>query len=387
MADFDDIRPFNDGEVEAVIDRLLSDPELLGTIAALRLGFLNRYLPPVARTIIRIALKREFGDVTDVRGFQDRVESYMARMVADTTASFDVTGLDQLPAEDTYLYLSNHRDITLDPAFTNYSLYHNGRDTVRIAIGDNLVERPYVSDLMRINKSFIVKRSATAPRQLLAALRTLSRYIYLSLNQDGQSIWLAQREGRAKDGKDRTEPSIVKMLSMSMNKKGGQSLADHIAALNIVPVALSYELDPCDGLKAAELYETELHGQYNKAEDEDVNSIAAGISGDKGAVHVSYGSPLRGDFQSPEDVAAEVDRQILCNYRLHPSNYIAYQISTGTLPDVVLPGEVSRFDLDRHGDKIRQFEARMNAIPEPHRPYFLRIYANPVISKMGYLAK
>ncbi len=385
MAEFDDIRPFNDSEVSAVIARLLADPDLLGTIAALRLDGLHRAIPPVARAIIRFALRREFGDVLDVRSFQERVEGYMARMIADTTAGFTVSGLDQIAPGTSYLFLSNHRDITLDPAFTNYGLFHNGHNTVRIAIGDNLLQRPYVSDLMRLNKSFIVNRSATAPRQMLAALRNLSKYIRLSVLEDGESVWLAQREGRAKDGLDRTEPSIIKMLGMSMDKKGGQTLAEHVRSLRIVPVAVSYELDPCDALKAAELCARDIHGSYDKGEDEDVQSIAASISGDKGAVHVAYGTPLTADFQTPEDVAAAVDRQILRNYRLHPSNYIAYQITTGTLPDIVLPGETERFNLADHSGGIADFETRLNRIPEAHRPYFLRIYTNPVLAKLGQL--
>ncbi|MFT5485084.1 MAG: hypothetical protein ACI9GW_003757 [Halieaceae bacterium] len=384
MATFDDIRPFNDSEVPAVIARLLDDRELQNSIAMLQLGTMHRFLPSLARTLVRFALRRQFGQIEDVAAFQAVVDGYMERMVAATTDGFSLSGLEELTVGQPYLLISNHRDITMDPAFTSWGLHRNGHTTARIAIGDNLLSRPFVSDLMRLNKSFVVNRSAKAPRQILAALRNLSKYIRHSLLEEHESVWIAQREGRAKDGCDKTEPSIIKMLSMSMDKHT-QTLAEHVTSLAIVPVAVSYELDPCDSLKARELYETALHGNYDKDEGEDISSIAMGIEGKKGKVHVAFGEPLKKDYQSPEEVAADLDAQILRNYHLFPSNFIAYQISTGTLPDIVLPGESEVFRLEDHREEQERFERRLAAIPEPHRPYLLRIYANPVLAKIGLI--
>ena len=213
MDDFADIRPYNDDEVPAVLARLLVDPELLRAISRLKFKYLAGILGWPLRQLVRGALQRELAGVNDVRGFQSVVEGYMSRMIEDSTAGFTVSGLDRLQKGEPYLLMSNHRDITLDPAFTNYALYHNGLDTVRIAIGDNLLTKPWVSDLMRLNKSFIVKRSATGPREVFKAYKELSAYIRHSIQVERAPIWIAQREGRAKDGIDRTEPAIISDLA------------------------------------------------------------------------------------------------------------------------------------------------------------------------------
>jgi hypothetical protein len=373
---FADIRPYNDEEVAGVLARLLKDPEFLDTMAAYRLGGLARVFPGLWRILIRHYLAREVRGVSDVKSMQMVIEGYMTRMIESATGGFTVSGLERLDPGRSYLYMSNHRDIAMDPAFTNYALHKQGRDTVRIAIGDNLLTKPWVSDLMRLNKSFIVKRSVSAPRELLAASKTLSRYIRHSLQEEHSPIWIAQREGRAKDGIDRTEPVIIKMLSMSRDKRT-EEFGEHIAGLGIVPVAISYELDPCDALKANELYTKATAGAYEKGEQEDVASIARGIAGEKGRVHVSFGTPLSGEFETPEQVAAEVDRQVISEYCLHPTNLYAYR---------ALHGEAARVPDDLYleeGDCSRdEFRARIDALPEPHRPYALGIYANAVASKL-----
>jgi len=336
-------------------------------------------LPGLWRGLIRCYLAREVRGVTDVRSMQVVIEHYMTRMIESTTGGFSVSGLERLDPARPYLYVSNHRDIAMDPAFTNYALHIRGRDTVRIAIGDNLLTKPWVSDLMRLNKSFIVKRSVSGPRELLAASKTLSRYIQHSLLEDRSPIWIAQREGRAKDGVDRTEPVIVKMLSMSRDKQT-QEFSEHIRSLGIVPVAISYELDPCDALKANELYLKDTAGHYQKGEQEDIASIARGIAGDKGRVHVSFGTPLSGDFDTPEQVSREVDRQIISEYCLHPTNLYAYRRLRGE--KAVVPENLYREDGDC---SEADFTARIDALPGPHRPYALGIYANAVVSKLEFL--
>ncbi len=379
---FADIRPYRDDEVAAVLLRLLDNNEFLDTLAVYRLGRLASLVPGLIRPLVRLQLARDVRGVTDVRGMQLVIERYMTRMIERSTSGFSVSGLERLNPTRPYLYMSNHRDIAMDPAFTNYALHGRGYETVRIAIGDNLLTKPWVSDLMRLNKSFIVKRSVSGPRELLAASKTLANYIQHSILEEHSPVWIAQREGRAKDGIDRTEPVIIKMLSMSRDKRE-QEFAAHIRSLGIVPVAISYELDPCDAMKAKELYQKATEGRYEKGEQEDISSIAQGIAGQKGRVHVSFGTPLKGEgLDSPEAVAAEVDRQVINEYCLHPTNIYAYQRMYGA--DAPLPPDLNR----EEGDcSEAAFDARINAMPEAHRPYALGIYANAVVSKLALVAK
>lgn len=373
---FADIRPYRNEEVAAVLARLLDDREFLDTVASFRLGRVGTLLPALVRPLVRYALAREVRGVADVGAMQSIIKHYMDRMIEDTTGGFSVSGLEHLDPVSPYLYMSNHRDIAMDPAFINYALHGAGYETVRIAIGDNLLTKPWVSDLMRLNKSFIVKRSVSGPRELLAASRNLAKYIQHSLLEENAPIWIAQREGRAKDGLDRTEPAVIKMLGMSRDK-GAQSFGEHIASLGIVPVAISYELDPCDGLKANELHQLASTGTYQKGEQEDVASIGKGIAGDKGRVHVSFGRPLGSDFETAAEVAAEIDRQVIALYCLHPTNLWAYDMLYGEHAP-----KPENLYLEEGDCSREQFEQRIEALPEEHRPYALAIYANAVVSKL-----
>ncbi|MFV0477585.1 MAG: 1-acyl-sn-glycerol-3-phosphate acyltransferase [Parahaliea sp.] len=374
---FADIRPYRDDEVPAVLAQLLHNPELLDALASLSMGRLARWVPWLCRPLVRFYLARQLRGVQDIYGMQMVVKAYMDRMIADRTGGFTVSGLEQLDAGRPYLFMSNHRDIAMDPAFTNYALNQGGRDTVRIAIGDNLLTKPWVSDLMRLNKSFIVKRSVSGPRELLAASKKLSEYIRHSLLQENSPIWIAQREGRAKDGIDRTEPAVLKMLSMSRDKQAS-TLSRHIRELGIVPVSIAYEVDPCDALKARELYQRATTGSYIKSEQEDVSSIGRGISGQKGRVHVSFGTALAGEYETADDIARAVDEQIISLYCLHPTNLYAYEMLNGHKPE--LPTNVCQ----EAGEWSRKaFVARIEAMPEEHRAYALGIYANAVVGKLA----
>jgi len=382
---FADIRPYRDDEVRPVVIRLLDDNEFLENIAKLRVPRLTRHCPRLVRPLVRWLLGRELAHVDTVYGLQTIVKKYMDRMIESSTDQFSISGLAELGADEPYLFMSNHRDIALDPAFVNYALYHNGHETVRIAIGDNLLSKPFAADLMRANKSFIVKRSAKGPRQMLAAYKNLSAYIRHSIKVDRNPIWIAQREGRAKDGNDRTEPAIIKMLTMAQDKNA-QSFSDFVNDLHIVPIAISYEYDPCDGAKARELHEKATQGHYQKAEHEDLKSIALGISGKKGDVHVCFGTPLRGNFETPEQVAAAVDRQVIDHYVLHPSNFFAYRMLHGSYPALPCGASKATFVAGQHSAAEQLFSQRIAALPEAHRPYALAIYANPIVSKLSLAA-
>ncbi|ARN74539.1 1-acyl-sn-glycerol-3-phosphate acyltransferase [Oceanicoccus sagamiensis] len=385
MGQFADIRPYNDEEVASVLTGLIADDELIAAVASLKLGAWHKPLSWLIYPLIRWVLSRQLRGITTVEDFQHVVKGYMDGMIEKTTTGFTVSGLDALDPAKPYLFMSNHRDITMDPAFVTYALYHNNHDTARIAIGDNLLTKPYVSDLMRLNKSFIVKRSAKGPRQILAAYKMLSSYIRHSIEEDNNPIWIAQREGRAKDGNDRTEPAIIKMLAMSQ-KKQSESLSDYINQLHIVPVSISYELDPCDGAKAKELYETAAYGEYKKDEHEDVESIAKGIAGNKGNVHVSFGTPLEGDFANADAVAEAIDRQVVGNYVLHTSNFFAYKLLHGHYPDGVHSSDGQAFSELALAAGETAFKQRIDSLPTEHREFALGIYANTIDRKQQFSA-
>lgn len=377
-ARFDDIRPFNDEELSTVIQRLIDDDEFIRAIARQRFGRIERFIAFAAHPFIRYSLKPQIAILKSIKVIQGKAKRYISRMIRNTTDGFTVSGLGALDKNTAYLFISNHRDIVLDPAFLNYALYNDDRETLRIAIGDNLLAKPYVSDLMRLNKSFIVKRSVTAPREMLSNFKTLSAYIQHSLLIDKNPIWIAQAEGRAKNGNDITAPAIIKMIAMSKDKE--ESFSDYINKIKIVPVAISYELDPNDHAKAKELYILEKYEKYNKSENEDVDSITKGIKEYKGKVHLSLGKPIHGDLKNAKEVAQEVDRQIINNYKAHPSNHFAYKMLEGKFAD-----SFEKTKADFRSVELEKREAafidRMKDIPEKHRPYALKMYATIVYNK------
>ena len=352
------IRPYRDNEVGEVLNGLIYNDEFVRAITHYQFPRLSQWAGWALRPIVRIALAARIGDVADVQDFQKLVADYMAKMISRTTTRMTCSGLEQLDGEEAYLFVSNHRDIAMDPAFVNWVRYQYGMSTVRIAIGDNLLRKPYISDLMRLNKSFIVNRSARG-REMMAALTLLSSYIDHSI-QNGHSIWIAQREGRAKDGNDRTDPALLKMFYMSQRKQ--RSFSEAVERLNIVPVSISYEYDPCDVNKANELAAKATTGSYQKKELEDIDSIVLGITGQKGHVHVAFGEPIRGTFETPEALAQEIDRQIHLNYYLHPSNLAAAGES-------VAPEEQARFD------------SHLAQVEGPAREIMRQMYANPVYNR------
>ena len=375
MDEFADIRPYHDDEVREVLDRLLLDPELIGAVASLRMPRLNRWFPGLLRPLVSRILRRQLTGVASVAAFQSVVKVYMDQMIEGSTREFVVSGMEGLSPGKAYLFISNHRDIALDPAFVNYALYHNGLDTVRIAIGDNLLSKPFAADLMRINKSFIVPRSAKGPRQMLAAFRKLSNYIRHSIREERASIWIAQREGRAKDGNDTTEVALIKMLGMSQDKSS-ESFAEFVAAMNVVPVSISYEWDPLDAAKARELVQIERDGSYQKAEHEDLKSIGTGIVGNKGRVHVHFGQPMQGDYADAAALAAALDREIIGNYVLHSSNVLAYlHLHDDTRWRELDVPEISE-------QQAAEFDAHFAKMPPDYRRRAMEIYAQPLVNQL-----
>jgi len=388
MSNYDDIRPYNDDEASAVLRRVIADSEFIDLVGALRFPHWYTRLRWLLRPLARNHFMRKTRNVRSIEEVQLLVEQYMERMLAHTTSEFAVVGLDKLNLATPHLFISNHRDITLDPAFTNYAIHHEGGATVRIAIGDNLLSKPYASDLMRLNKSFIVRRSISKPRELLAALKKLSRYIWHSLHVDHENVWLAQREGRAKNGMDRTEPAIIKMLAIARPKE--LDFAAYINSLRIVPLSISYELDPCDALKARELRQISENRAYEKAEHEDLASIGIGISGQKGRVSLVFGDVLQTAADNADTVAQQLDQQIVRNYQLQRTNIIAYRRLYGNeawaRARAALLACETHHDLPEVSEASEQsFAERIAAMDDEDRDMALHMYANPVLHKLYFV--
>ena len=344
------LKPFNDDDVEAVLRRLSVDFEFLTMLSKWRFKWLYRISAAGCRCLASLYLKYRFRKIHSIAEFQHIMATFAAELVGHSTRDFKVEGLDQLEPGKGYLFLSN-------------------------AVGDNLNQIPFVTDIMRLNKSFFISRSRDNVRQQYAELVAASVYIRESI-QSGQSVWLAQSEGRAKDGVDRTDISVLKMLQLS-NRKG--PLQDSLISLNIVPMSLSYEFDPCDELKARELTKIEQMGSYRKQPGEDLASLVRGLSGAKGRVVLRLGQLLRNDYQTLEEVVKEIDRQVLCNAMIRPINIWAYQQLFGHVPSNHM-AETATIDENQQS----LFEAKKALCPQPWRKAWLRIYANPVVSSQEY---
>ncbi len=377
MEKFDAIRPYRDEEIGKVLERLLIDREFTDSIAHFFHPRLSSFVPPLMRWLARSKLRSQLKNVYDVRSMQDVIAEYMDKMIHDTTTKLTHSGMENLEKGRNYLFISNHRDITMDPAFVNYMLYHAGYETLQIAIGDNLLKKPFVTDLMRLNKSFIVQRSLKG-RELLQALKTLSEYIHHCIH-GGQNVWIAQREGRAKDGIDKTDPALLKMLAMGRREL---SLGDSLSELHLVPVAISYEFDACDTLKAEELHAIEKDGSFTKNEQTDIHSIVTGMIGFKGHVHVGFGSELGINSDEPELIAELIDEQILKNYRLSDANYIAAEMlkEKGELLDPALDTVIKGKIISKEVREI--FLERVSKTQPALMRHLLFGYANPLINKL-----
>jgi glycerol-3-phosphate O-acyltransferase len=383
---FKDIRPYLDHEIRPVLDNLLRDPEFLRSIAGFYYPRLTRWLPGMMKRAAYSKLSEQVSGVHDVASMQDVIASYMDKMIRDTTTTLTHSGLENLQQGRNYLFVSNHRDITMDPAFVNYMLYHAGYTTLQIAIGDNLLKKPFVTDLMRLNKSFIVRRSLKG-RELLKSLSLLSEYIHYCIG-DAHNVWIAQREGRAKNGIDRTDPAILKMLAMG---RRDLPLGESLTQLHIVPVSISYEYDPCDELKAEELYIRETTGKFEKTNESDIRSIVTGMIGFKGKVHVAFGEELAINSDDPDEIAKLIDKQIVTNYVLGDVNYLALQLmqEKGLLDSDVISGVSSgvstvKFPEITAATRTR-FMKRLEAVPAERHKHFLQSYANPVLSRQRLL--
>lgn len=374
---YDDIRPFDPEELPAAFERLLSDAQFQQV-----LGYLYPGVPLEAVKTKMMACK------TNLEFQLAFCYGFLKDLMAKASKGFDMN-VEAVDVTKRYTFVSNHRDIVLDSALLDVLLYDAGFNTTcEIAIGDNLLSLPWVKDLVRLNKSFIVQRSLS-PREFLMASKKMAEYMHYVVGEKNDNIWIAQREGRAKDSNDRTQPSILKMMAMG----GEGSPVDRLRQLHIVPLAISYEYDPCDFLKAAEFQLRRDVPGWKKTALDDVNSMRTGIMGYKGEVHYHCAPCIDGflDNLSPDipkskvfDVIAEhIDKEIFRNYRLYPSNYIALDMLEGkeahagryTAEDKAvfekyLQGQIARIDIPNKDEAFL-------------RERMLTMYANPARNSLA----
>ncbi len=370
---FDDIRPFNDSEYHSVVKELIKVKPLMQAI--------ETYLPHLKEGQIEAVLK----SYNTIQEFQSNMSCGIVQAIIDSSMdSFSYGGLSELNKDGAYLYLSNHRDIVLDSALINYCLDINEFDTCEIAIGSNLVSEPWVNKLVRLNKSFIVKRGL--PKlDMLEASKTLSAYINHAINEKKSSIWIAQREGRAKDGDDKTNPALLKMFGLSKTN----DLLEYLISLNITPVSISYELDPCDYLKIPELIKKSQGDRYEKAEGEDNEHMVLGMNGYKARTHVEFTYPINDKIKKLsgiknrnellQRIAQTIDEVIYNNYKLWSTNYIAYDMYTNTTKYVDKYTEEEKLIFTNYmNERLAKLSSN-----DLNQQFFLKMYANPVINWEG----
>jgi len=331
VPNFESIRPYRDEEVPSVVSRLIKSVELRNGIASFLFPRLYNFSSVATLHLTGLYLRYKARQLKTVHDVQMLVRRFVDHMVQASVDELSWSGIDVLSPNQAYLFVSNHRDIALDSALLNRVLHEEGFPTCEIAVGDNLFGTPHADDLMRLNRGFLVERAAGGPKAVYASLLRTSSYIRTRI-EGGTSVWIAQREGRAKDGFDRTEPALLKMLALAWRKSRTGSrtgAAEQVAisqldellnVVRIVPVAISYELDPCDLFKADELFGIATQGTFTKAEGADLSSIVAGMRGYKGRVHLHFDKPLTGSFETAEAMARSMDEAIVSNLKIYPSN-------------------------------------------------------------------
>ena len=366
------IRPYQDHEVQPVLSSLIEDPAVLKALISLKYSkYFNKL--PFFTSLVKILLKSQVKNIHSIEGYQEIFKSLMDQMIKTSISHLDIKGISNLDSNSQYLFISNHRDISLDAALLNLSLNRAGHKTFNMAVGNNLMKEKWASDLMRLNKSFIIQRSGNK-KEIYTGLALASQFIQHTILEAGESIWIAQKQGRAKDGIDVTDPAMLKMIHLTERKT--QSLGQYFNALKVVPVSISYELDPNDCLKAIELNALEQNKSYEKSENEDLISIANGINGQKGNVTINVGQPIQSnDIDSYEVVANKISKEINSMYYLHPTNFAAAAILKIEHQCI---NQFTDIDISIAKDSLTN---RMANLDDGARLKFLNQYANPVIQK------
>ncbi len=369
---FDDIRPYNPEEIPAAMQRIASSPSF---------PILAAYVYPDEPLD---EVRNRIASYTTVKEFQtETMYKVNQRVIDNSITEFTCSGLDRLDPNMQYLYVSNHRDIMLDASLLQYFLEDNGFDTTEITFGANLMTNPLVVDIGKCNKMFKVERPGGSIKEFYRSSRHLSDYIRYAIQKKKQSVWIAQRNGRTKDGNDATDQGIIKMFCMSCSEDKIKA----IDQLHIVPVSISYEWESCDILKTLELYESQF-AKYTKKPGEDLNSILTGIVQPKGRVHIELCEPIsqvelskfenltNGEYHKA--VAQLLDSRINTAYRLYPNNYIAYDLRYGTTKYQEFYTEEQK---DKFVKRLLLLERYDTCDIEKLKDIFLGIYSNPVNNK------
>lgn len=365
MNKFDSIRPYQDQEVNSTLRKLAFDKDIVNTIIDTKSYPLINKLP-FSRMLISLMLWIRVRNIETIREYQDIFEGIVNNIVQTTIDNFSVSGIDNLDKNKSYLFISNHRDITLDSALLNLTLHQNGFNTTNNAVGNNLLSEKWASDLMRLNRSFIIDRSDKSKKDIYKSLFLASEFISMSLKDKNESIWIAQKQGRSKDGIDFTDPSVLKMIHLSDRKT---NIDEFFNSLSVVPISISYEKDPNDLLKAKELYLTSMNTEYTKEPKEDLQSIADGITGDKGNVHLSIGEVIHFDDNCYEASAKLITDQINDLYKCHATNEAACVIQG-------LPLNESKFSEEEIENAMSYLKERLHSVEDSMQPFFLKQYSN-----------
>lgn len=376
--EFDDIRPYYDREFHDKMKVLVKEPKFEHAV---------RY---VLRDVNYDMLCQQLLSLDNKKDFQLLImRSFLEVLTKKTTKCLTESNFDVIDKNKNYTFMSNHRDIILDASLLNLLLIRRGITTSEIAIGNNLLIFDWISDLVRLNKSFIVKRNVGV-RQMLEAARQLSGYIHFAITQKHESVWIAQREGRSKDSDDRTQESLIKMLGLA----GDGDLIENLKEINIMPVSISYEYDPCDYLKAQEFLLKRDNPDFKKSQDDDLHSMEIGLLGYKGRVHFQV-SPCINDeldklthIEEKAEVLAQIlkimDRSIHSGYKIYPGNYIAYDMLNGgkRFADHYNEKELLTFTNYMHSQLAKIPDVTEEKDWEYLEKCILLMYANPLKNKL-----
>ena len=355
------IEPYSDKEVKFVLQDLLKDKQFLDFVKNNLNSSTSKFLSiPGSKFLALQLFKSKVRKINSIDEFQDQVKIVLQSVIDQTIDEFNFSGIDQLDTNKPYLFISNHRDITLDSALCNHAISTIGLETTHNAIGDNLVSIKWMGDLLRLNKSFVIERGGKTKKAIYNNLFKVSNYIKETLKV-GNHVWIAQRQGRAKDGIDKTDPAVLKMLHIALRKDCDfDQLTKYY---NLIPCSVSYEYDPLTVEKAKHLIE----GQEKNKED-DIKHIFKGIMTPKGFVHLNLGDQIKGNF-SPEELSKEIDKSILSNYKVWETNMYSYKYLYETVNDDDFPRASIYFNNLRASMTNKELE------------YIMTQYANPIIAK------
>lgn len=374
MSKFDAIRPFYDSEVNNALKSSLNHPMMK--------ALMNFTFPNVDDEI----WKNKLTETHSIRDFQcNFIYNSVQKVLEKSSDGLSTSGFEKLEPNTSYLFISNHRDIILDTSLLNVALFDHGLVMTASAIGDNLVKKAFLHTLSKLNRNFVVQRGLS-PRELLGSSKNMSQYIAQLLLKENRSVWIAQREGRTKDGNDATHSGVLKMLSMGSEEK---DIMSYFKKIKIVPVSLSYEYDPTDALKMPQLLAEAKQEIYIKEKNEDFITLLSGIIGQKKRIHIHIGDVLKDEIeqisameQNPNKqiqlLTQKIDDSILKSYKLWPTNYIAYDMLHKT----------NQFESKYTSEEQQLFQRRLEMRIDENSPVlregFLAMYANPVVNKLKY---